>query len=107
MNFAKYERARFYRTLLNLRKSNPALAANASFQQIPVGDENSVYAYVRARDGRKVFVILNLSAKEQSIKVNDPNLHGNTFNVFKDAKESLTNKEWKMEPWGYVVYEYK
>jgi glycosidase len=107
MNFSKYERAKFYKTLLNLRKNNPALAANASFQQLLVGDEKAVYAYVRARDGRKVFVILNLSAKEQSIKVNDPNLHGNTRNVFKDTKESLTNKEWKIDPWGYVVYEYK
>jgi glycosidase len=107
MNFAKYERATFYRTLLNLRKNNAALAANASFQKIEVGDPNAIYAFVRAADGKKVFVILNLSAKEQSIKVNDPNLLGNTLNVFKGAKESLTNKDWKIDPWGYVVYEYK
>jgi hypothetical protein len=107
MNFGKYERAKFYRTLLNLRKENPALAANAAFQKVTVGDDNAVYAYVRSGEGRKVLVILNLSAKEQTIKVNDPNLFGNVFNVFKDAKESLTSKETKIGPWGYLVYDYK
>jgi hypothetical protein len=28
------------------------------------------------------------------------------LNVFSGNKERLTNKQWMIEPWGYVVYEY-
>ncbi|HEV8273001.1 MAG TPA: glycoside hydrolase family 30 beta sandwich domain-containing protein, partial [Chitinophagaceae bacterium] len=63
--------------------------------------------YVREKDGKKVFVILNLSKAEQTIKVSDKDLHGNPYNVFMGTNEPLSDKEWKIEPWGYVVYEYK
>ena len=58
------------------------------------------------KDGKKIFVILNLSKKEQTVKVLQNELHGNPYNVFMGTNEPLTNKEWKIEPWGYVVYEY-
>ena len=104
--FQKFDRAGFYRTLLGLRKRNPALAADASFRKVKVGNENAIYAYVREKAGKKVFVILNLSANEQTIKVNDRALWGAPANLFMGYKEKIINKEWKMEPWGYVVYEY-
>ena len=71
-----------------------------------VGDEKALYAYVREAGGKKVFVILNLSAKEQNIKVTDTTLLGEPYNVFMGTKESLKGTDWKIEPWGYVVYEY-
>ena len=98
---------KFYKTLLELRKNNAALAADASFKKINAGDPKAVYAYIREKDGKKVFVILNLSNAEQTIKVTDKDLHGNPYNVFMGTNESLSDKEWKIEPWGYVVYEYK
>ena len=104
--FQKFDRAGFYRTLLGLRKRNPALAADASFRRVKVGNENAIYAYIREKAGKKVFVILNLSANEQTIKVNDRSLWGAPANLFMGYKEKIINKEWKMEPWGYVVYEY-
>jgi len=106
MSFQKLERANFYKTLLALRKRNPALAADASFRKVKAGNETAVYAYVRQKTGKKVLVILNLSANEQSIKINDRSLWGNPYNVFMGTREKLSNKEWKIEPWGYVVYEY-
>lgn len=107
MIFGKYERASFYKTLLKLRKENPALAVDAPVQTVSVGNEDAVYAFVRSAAGKKVFVVVNLSSKEQPIEVNDANLHGNVRNVFKDDKEIMTNKQWKLAPWGYAVYEYK
>ena len=106
ISFSKFAREKFYTALLELRKSNPALAANASFKKIKAGDEKAVYAYVREAAGKKVFVILNLSSKEQSIKITDPSLQGDVYNVFMGTKEPLKNSEWKMEPWGYAVYVY-
>ena len=83
-----------------------ALSADASFRKVKVGDEKAVYAFVREKVGKKVFVILNLSANEQSITVSDKTLLGKPYNLFMGTKEPLTNKSWNIEPWGYVVYEY-
>lgn len=106
IHFKNYGRSKFYETLLELRKNNPALAANASFKKINVGDEKDLYAYVREAEGKKILVILNLSKKEQPVKITDASLLGNPYNIFMGTKEQLTNKEWKLEPWGYVVYVY-
>src|SRR5688572_9436934 len=107
ISFNKLSRAGFYKTLLTLRKNNQALNPDASFKKINAGDPKAVYAYVREKDGKKVFVILNLSNGQQTIQVKDKDLHGDLHNVFMGTNESLSDKEWKIEPWGYVVYEYK
>ncbi len=106
IEFKNYSRAKFYKTLLALRKRNAALATDASFKKVKVGDENALYAYVRQKAGKKVFVILNLSDREQTISVKDKSLWGTPYNVFMYMKEPLSAKEWKIEPWGYVIYEY-
>jgi alpha-amylase len=107
MGFVKFDRAAFYEKLLELRKKTPALAADASFRKVAVGNDKALYAYVREKDGKKIFVILNLSNAEQTITVADKSLLGNPYNVFMGTNEPLTEKEWKIEPWGYVVYEYE
>jgi alpha-amylase len=104
--FGKFERAKFYKTLLYLRKNNPALAANASYRKVKVGDEKALYGYVRQKGVNKIFVVLNLSDKEQTITVNDKSLLGNPYNVFLGKKVPLSARPWKMEAWGYVIYKY-
>jgi alpha-amylase len=106
MKMGKYDREKFYKTLLFLRKQTPALSADASFRKVNVGDSKAVYAYVREKDGKKIFVILNLSNKEQDITVEDESLLGKPFNVFRHQEEPLTSKPWKMDPWGYMVFRY-
>lgn len=106
IGFGKYERAKFYKTLLNLRKNNSALASDASFKKVKAGDEDPVYAYVRQKGANKVLVILNLSKDEQTINVKDKSLWGKPYNVFMGMNEPLSGKDWKIEPWGYVVYVY-
>ena len=107
IRFGQYKRAAFYKTLLHLRKSNPALATDASFKKINAGDEKNVYAYLREKEGHKVLVILNLSAKEQPVKIADPLLAGEAINVFMGSKEAIKNDHtFNIEPWGYVVYNY-
>ncbi len=104
IGFAKYGRAGFYTTLQNLRKTNAALSAAASFKKVSAGDSTAVYAYMREKGSQKVLVVLNLSAKEQNIKITDASLSGEPLNVFGGSKETVLNKDWKMEPWGYAVY---
>jgi alpha-amylase len=104
--FGKFERAKFYKTLLDLRKNDPALSVDASFRKVKAGDERYVYAFVRERSTHKILVILNFSDKEQTISISDPSLLGNPVNVFMGSKESLSSKSWTMESWGYRIYEY-
>lgn len=107
IRFGKFARSKFYSTLLHLRASNPALATDASFTKVNVGEEKALYAYVREKDGHKIVVILNLSAKEQTITINDAALAGNPLNVFMGTKEKLTvGHSFNIEPWGYIIYNY-
>ena len=106
IEFGKFGREKFYKTLLNLRKNNPALAVNGSFHKVIAGDEKAVYAFLRQKDKNKVLVILNFSDKEQTISINDKTLSGNPYNVFMGKKETLGATPWKMEAWGYAVYVY-
>jgi len=105
--FSKLERAKFYTTLQKLRTSNPALSADAGFRKIKAGDDKAIYAFLREKSGKKILVILNLSKTEQAIRITDKTLHGTPFNVFMGTTEPLSDTEWKVEPWGYVIYEYK
>lgn len=107
IKFGKYERANFYKKLLNLRTNNAALSANASFKKVSVGDDKFVYAFVREKGKSKVLVILNLSANPQPIQIKDNSLLGKPYNIFMGDFEELKNTTWDMEPWGYQVYEYK
>lgn len=106
IRFKNYARTKFYKTLLMLRKNNIALSADASFRKIHAGDDKAVYAYVREKGGKKILVILNLSAHEQTITIKDKSLLGRPYNVFIYNKEPLTSKPWNIEPWGYVIYVY-
>ncbi len=107
IRFGKYGRAKFYKTLLTLRANNPALAADASFKKVSVGDDKALYAYVRQKYRNKVVVILNLTPKEQTIKINENLLYGNPLNVFMGTKEKLSKDlSFNIEPWGYIVYVY-
>lgn len=108
IKFGKYGRAKFYSTLLHLRSSNPALATDASYKKINVGNEKAVYAYLREKAGHKVLVILNLSTAEQAITIpSNEGLDGTPLNVFMRSDEKLAGGQtFKMEPWGYVVYSY-
>jgi alpha-amylase len=106
IGFEKYQRAKFYKALLELRTKNSALAADATFTKVSVGDDKSVYAFTRQKGDDKILVILNLSAAEQEITVKDASLHGNPYNVFMYTNEPLTDQPWKIEPWGYVIYTY-
>jgi alpha-amylase len=106
IEFGKFARAPFYKTLLDLRRRNEALAANASFTKVHAGNTKGIFAFVREKKGKRVLVILNLSGKEQKINIEDKSFEGTPYNVFAGTKEQVYNMEWRMEPWGYAVYDY-
>ena len=104
--FGKFERAKFYKSLHDLRKKNPALAADASFKKVNLGNDTTIYAYVREKGNHKVLVILNLTKKEQDIKITDKSLQRLAYNIFTGVNEQLSEKRISLSPWSYFVYEY-
>ncbi|HVF82340.1 MAG TPA: alpha-amylase family glycosyl hydrolase, partial [Flavisolibacter sp.] len=65
ISFTKLARANFYKTLLNLRKTNSALAANASFKKLRTSNDAAMFAFERENTGNKILVVLNLSKTAQ------------------------------------------
>jgi glycosidase len=104
--FGKFERANFYKTLLNLRKSNPALAADASFKKLRTSNDAVIYAFERGSGSNKVLVILNLSKTAQEFTWIDQPSQKEWSNIFLMNIEPV-DKGFGIEPWGYAVYEKK
>ena len=104
ITFNKLERAQFYKTLLHLRKDNPALATNATYKKLKTGNDAAVFAFERERDNKKVLVVLNLNKSQQQVTWKDQPSAKEWNNVFTQQKESV-DKGLNLEPWGYRVFE--
>jgi alpha-amylase len=104
--FGKYARSAFYKTLLNLRKTNRALAANASFRKLRTSNDAALYAFEREQAGDRVLVVLNLNKAPQRFTWVDQPSAKDWDNVFAGNRESV-DKGFGIEPWGYAVYQLK
>ena len=106
IRFGKYGRASFYSKLLALRKSNSALAANASFTKLKSSDDTKIYAYLRTSGTNKVLVVLNLSNNAIGTTING-SITGKTTELFSNKIEELSDgQKFVLKPWGYKVYSY-
>jgi alpha-amylase len=104
ISFGKFQRAPFYKTLLALRKSTPALAVDAAYTKLQSSNDDAVFAYTREKEGKKILVILNLSNKPQTVTINGK-IAGEMENVFAGKKEMLNDgQNFTLAPWGYLVY---
>ncbi len=99
----------FYATLMQLKKKCDLIASGDSggqFMKIPTSNDKQVYSFIRKKDNRKLFVLLNFSDADQNVQ-----LKGEDFNGV--YKEIFTNqpKTWKpnekavLTPWQYLIYE--
>lgn len=106
IKFKDYQRAGFYKTLLTLRKENPALAANVDASTLRLGDPKQIYAFIRTAGKHSVLVITNLSGHPAKLKPEDVSLKGEWTEVFSNEKTALYGNELILEPFGYKVYSY-
>ncbi|MBC7887521.1 MAG: alpha amylase C-terminal domain-containing protein [Ferruginibacter sp.] len=99
----------FYKTLSNLRKTNPALRAGdetATTTRLKTNAANNVIAYLRKNGQREVLVLLNMSKQMVHCLVEDEQLTGNFTDVFSKSNHDFTaQKSFDMQPWAYLVYE--
>jgi glycosidase len=100
----------FYKTLLNLKTSNPALVSGDPSVQtfrIKTSDPVNVFAYLRKKGSKEVLVVLNLSKqKDLHFEIIDSNVTGTYKNIFSGAANDFTvEKSFEMQGWEYLVYE--
>ena len=106
ITFSKLERAPFYKTLLLLRKSDPALDADASFTRLPTSNDTALYAFVREKNNRKIMVITNLTNAQQTFTV-DYAMPPLMQNIFTRKFEKISRRDRiTMPAWGYKVFSY-
>ncbi len=106
MGFAKYERAPFYKTLLNLRSTHPAFKENAVFERLKVNLPNQVMAYSRKNGDNLVVAVLNLSDKHQDVQLDAKLPNGKSYFEVFTHQENKDIHSLQLPAWGYKVFVY-
>jgi glycosidase len=104
-----YQLHDFYKTLLLLRKKNPALRAAdpavSTFHIITEGSK-TVMAFLRKHDQDEVLVLMNMGKEPTGFTIKDQLINGGYTNVFNRAATHLASGTFiKMKPWDYLVFE--
>lgn len=101
--------APFYKTLLNLKSSNPALRGGdpaASTYVLQTSADDKILAYVRKNGKEEVLIVLNMSKEAVSFTINDSNVSGTFKNVFSGPiKDFAQDKSFYLPIGGYAVME--
>lgn len=93
----------FYQKLLHLKKSHPALAADAGAELLLVNEGQKVLAFKRASAEKEVLVLLNFSGEGQTISLKGV-ATGNFTDVFAGNRlEFSTVAEWHLPPYSFFV----
>lgn len=107
----KYELEDFYKTLLSLKKNNPALRGGdaAVTTYLPgMATPGKVIAFLRKNGNNEVLVILNMSNEKATVSFTgkEQAVTGSYTNVFtKETKDIAGSTAFALQPWDYLVYE--
>lgn len=97
---------KFYKTLLELRKSSKALRASDKdviTNKIETNRHDVIFAFLKSNKEDAVLVILNFSGSQ--LEVNLKNITGTYVNVFNEEPfNSTPNSLLQIDPWGYYVF---
>ncbi len=99
----------FYKSLLTLRKRNPALRSgdpSVITIKLPNNANQPVMSFLRRRASNEVLVILNLSANAVSFILSTEEVKGSFSNIFSTEKQNINSATvFDLKPWEYRVYE--
>lgn len=104
----KYEKAGFYKKLLQLKSDNPALRAGdpaVTTFRLNTSSPDQVMAYLRKNGDSEVLVLINFSKENLSFTISDEKITGNWQNLFSAASKDIkVNDQWALAPWEYKVF---
>jgi glycosidase len=98
----------FYKTMLLLRKSNPALSSGDPQRKALILSNTSpeqIFSFIRRYQQNEVLVILNLSSDIRSVIITGQTLAGSYRDVFNaDAPDFISGQPLQLKAWDYRVY---
>ncbi|MEI7896812.1 MAG: alpha-amylase family glycosyl hydrolase [bacterium] len=107
--WGNYPLESFYSTLMQLKKKNNLIASGDSgglFKKVSSSNDKSVYAFLRTKDARRLFVILNFSETDQTVTLKGNNFAGKYTEIFTgQQKEFKADEKIALSAWQYLVYE--
>ena len=100
----------FYTKLAQLKSAEKALEhgdRGGDFIKLKTGNDENVFAFIRKNGNSKVLFILNLSANDQKIRIENSDIAGSSTELFTDAPQTWKSAvSLKLKPWEYSVYRY-
>jgi len=98
----------FYKTLNQLKSDNKALwngDLGGDMQRVTTSNDSTVFAFLRKKEGNRIFTIANLSAAPVSFSFIGKEYSGNFVDAFNgNEKTFISNQEMELAPWEYLVY---
>ncbi len=95
----------FYKSLVALKKDNPALAAgNVGGITERINADENVYAFRREKGNNQVVGIFNLSDREQKLNLTDQSVAGKYNDYFTNQEFDLSATPLTLAPWQYLVF---
>ena len=97
-----------YTELIHLKLNNKALwngISGGEMERVKTNNDDKIFSFIREKDNNKVFAVFNLSAQNQSIKINDNKIEGTYRDLFTDQSSSITSGyNIKLPAWGYKIF---
>lgn len=104
-----YQNAGFYKILLNLKSSNPALRGGdsaATTHLLNTTANDKILAYLRKNREDEVLVVLNMSKEPVDFSIEDDHLYGTFTNIFEGSKRDFDQgKSFNFQVSDYLVFE--
>jgi alpha-amylase len=98
----------FYKTLLHLRKMNPALKGGILKRKATILSNTapeSIFSFTRRHDQHEVLVILNFSSEPKSAIITGQTISGSYKNVFNSkATDFISGQPVRLDAWDFLVY---
>ena len=97
-----------YTTLFNLKEENKALwngIHGGQLERINTNDDNSIFAFVREKDGNKIFAVFNFSPESKKVEINDSKIAGSYKQLFSENGLNVENEfSNELGAWEYKVF---
>ncbi len=108
VDWKDYGETDFFKTILSLKKSNPALFNGnwgGSWHRIHTNKDKEVFAFIRENEDDRVFVLLNLSPEAVSVTLEGSQYAGEYTNLYTGERTTFgENSQASLSPWDYRVY---
>jgi alpha-amylase len=101
----RFELHDFYKTLLQLQRTHPALDARSEVFKLHTTADANVLAYLRKKEDREIFVLLNLCNHAVRFDILDSWIGGRCKEIFTGGENDFsTSRNFEMQAWQYLVF---